>query len=140
MKEIGIVVQKSGNRATIKFYENPHCSGCKAGCSAKGKERLIDVDDELGVKVGDTVEVEMEERYLLQGAFLSYMVPLISFFVGYLFGSVINNLFNLKGESLPIALSFTFLFLSYLIIKFLFDKGLLKSSKFEPKLLRKYEV
>lgn len=138
MKEIGIVVRKSGNRATIKFYENPHCSGCKAGCLAKGKERLIDVTDEIGVNIGDTVEVEMEEKYLLQGAFISYIVPLIFFFIGYLIGSMIKNLLNFKTESIPIALSFVFLFLSYLSLKFLFDAGILKSSKFEPKLLRKY--
>lgn len=137
MKEIGEVVRKEGSKAVIRFHGSSHCATCKVGCPSKGKERFIEVVDSAGVKVGDLVEVEFSEKKLLLGAFLSYIFPLIFFFAGYFAGSLVLSALKLKAEAIAVASSFAFMFFGYFLIKKAFDVGLLKSSEFEPKLVRK---
>jgi len=138
MKEVGKVVEKHNGKAIVRFSASSACAGCKMGCSARGKERIIEVVDPLNVNVGDTVEVEFEEKKLLWGAFLSYLLPVLFFLAGYLAGSLLGKTAGVKGEGLAILTSFLAFALSFVLIKFGFDRGLLKSSDFIPVIVKRY--
>jgi positive regulator of sigma E activity len=139
MRELGTVIEKENGKAIIKFSATPACSGCKMGCSAMGKERTIEAIDPLGVKVGETVEVEFEERKLLFGAFLAYLLPVFFFFVGYLFGIFLGKAVGVAGEGPAIISSFVFFGLSFLLLKLGFERGILKTSDFVPVIIRRYQ-
>lgn len=137
MREVGEVVEKKGSNAVVRFKGTSHCAGCKMGCSSKGKNRYLELADEIGVEPGDIVEVEFEEKRFIKGAFLSYVFPLIFFIAGYASGYLVSRAIGCASEVLPVAFSFLFLGLSYLFIKFLFGAGILESSYFEPRIVRK---
>lgn len=78
------------------IQENPQlCMYCNKenGCKAIAltrlfclKPRLFRVQDSVGVGVGEYVKVGMEERSLLQGAFLVYFLPLLTLIAGAVLG------------------------------------------------------
>lgn len=139
MKEIGTVVEKHKDKAVVRFAASPACSGCKMGCAARGKDRIIEAYDPVNVNVGDTVEVEFEERKLLWGAFLSYLLPVLFFLAGYAGGSLLGSTAGIKGEGPAILGSFLFLVLSFVLLKLGFDRGFLKTADFIPVIVKRYK-
>jgi positive regulator of sigma E activity len=138
MRETGTVVQVKKNMAIVRFKHSPACSGCAMGCAAKGKERIIEAYDRVGVKPGERVEVEFEERKALLGSALTYIVPLFFFIAGYAAGSLLTSFFKIKSEGPAILSAFLFLSLSYLFIRWLMKKSIIKEETFIPVIIRKY--
>jgi sigma-E factor negative regulatory protein RseC len=60
------------------------CAKC-SHCTRVDKEGLVisDVRDDIGVKVGDTVEVEIPEDADLRAGVIVYVLPVIALLVGY---------------------------------------------------------
>lgn len=137
MKEIGTVIEVNENKAVVKFNQSPACSGCTMSCAAKGKERIVEAFDRVGVKPGERVEVEFEERKALIGSALIYVVPLLFFIVGYTIGSLLASFFNLKSEGLAILSAFIFLAISYAFIGGLTKRSVIKEESFIPIIVRK---
>ncbi len=132
MKEVGKVIEVKNGKAIVEFTGTSACSGCGAACSVKGKKRITEAFDFIGVQNEDTVEVEFQERKILKALFLSYGFPLLMFFLGYLLGSLTSSAFGIKTEVVAISLSFVSLAASYFLIRILFSKGYLKESEFVP--------
>ncbi|MBS5788543.1 MAG: SoxR reducing system RseC family protein [Clostridioides difficile] len=58
-----------------------HCGKC-ATVSSESKDILVEVDNTYGAKVGDHVEVNMDNINVIKAATIVYIVPLIALLVG----------------------------------------------------------
>ena len=58
------------------------CESC-AGCGAQRQVIHARAQDPIGVRPGDRVEVFTEDRPVLAAAALVYLLPVLTFFVGY---------------------------------------------------------
>lgn len=58
------------------------CGKCATTNSAESKEILVEVDNTIGAKVGDHVEVSMDNMNVLKAAVMAYIIPLIALLVG----------------------------------------------------------
>lgn len=75
------------------------CRTCAGGCAAAETQMLyIEAKNETGAKVGDYVVLEGESSKVLGMAALTYMLPLVLFFAGF----VVLSLFGVS-EGLAIA-------------------------------------
>ena len=141
MEELATVVKRKKNKAEIKITRHSACSKCDKSCSLSGDshdqdEIVLEVKDEIGVKSGDQVLVEMEKGNLLFATIVVYLIPIILMIAGYFFGVWMASLLNIASVELAgIAGTFIFLIISFLINK-LFDSHLKKMSSFQPTIKR----
>lgn len=134
MKEIGRVLNLSGDKATVVFKGSAGCEGCSIGCSARGEERFIEAINEAAAKPGQFVIVRFEESSLLLGSSVVYIFPLIMFILGYLLLSQAATMMNLAqfSQTAGIFGAFSFLALAFYIVSLLSRKGIFSSKKFTP--------
>ncbi|RAK06472.1 RseC/MucC-like positive regulator of sigma(E) [Halanaerobium saccharolyticum] len=141
MEELATVVKRKKNKAEVKIIRHSACSKCDKSCSLAGdshdqEEIVLEVEDEIGVKTGDQVLVEMEKGNLLFATVVVYVIPIFLMIAGYFFGVWIASLLNTQAAELAgIAGTFAFLILSFLINK-LFNSRLKEISSFQPKIRR----
>lgn len=61
------------------------CHKC-SGCGAVQQSMLLDVQNPIGAKPGDLVTIESKSGPVLRGAAILYLLPLVLFVPGYLWG------------------------------------------------------
>lgn len=66
------------------------CETC-AGCGAQAGTVRTVAQDGVGVAVGDKVEVTSDNRRIIGVAALVYLLPIVTFLLGYGIGSVIQH-------------------------------------------------
>lgn len=59
------------------------CTSCGA-CGIMDKPLVVDAQNSIDAKIGDTVEIESESKKILYLASVVYLLPLLMFFVLYL--------------------------------------------------------
>lgn len=75
--------------AQVLVLRQSACSGdCHkcSGCGAVQQKLLITVCNTIGAQPGDTVRIVTETGPVLLGAAMVYLIPLVLFFLGYLWG------------------------------------------------------
>lgn len=93
MTERGVVSKIKGNKATVQFERHSACDKCHMCAVTKDTMKVeVTLDNTLGANVGDFVEVEMGERYVLTAAAIVYVIPLVLIGVGIGLGTLINEL------------------------------------------------
>lgn len=93
MTERGVVSKIKGNKATVQFERHSACDKCHMCAVTKDTMKVeVTLDNTLGANVGDFVEVEMGERYVLTAAAIVYVIPLVLIGVGIGAGTLINEL------------------------------------------------
>lgn len=65
-----------------------HCSGC--GECAYGKQILVEAENKIFAKPGERVVLESETGVIMEVAALVYVVPLVTFFLGYGLGALLH--------------------------------------------------
>ena len=87
MRQRAVVVEVNGEYATVETSRRTMCDGCAkgGGCgghceitglvASRGKMRA-EVENKLGAKVGDTVEIESESGVILSYAALVFILPI----------------------------------------------------------------
>ncbi|HYH02870.1 MAG TPA: SoxR reducing system RseC family protein [Bacillota bacterium] len=89
VREIGKVIEISGDLVTVLIKRHASCESCGAcGLGGKSEIKLVAKND-LGAIVGDQVCLELQAGKMYQAAFLVYTVPLLMLFVGYYLGQAI---------------------------------------------------
>lgn len=87
IKEQGVVVKLDAAFAFVETSVKSTCSSCaaKSNCGTSavasavaGKTVVNKVKNDLGAKVGDTVEIGIAEETILTGAFYLYILPLVT--------------------------------------------------------------
>lgn len=103
-------VKKVGRSWTVIVIERrPECEGCKI-CSFNNKSSMTAVVKTVdGLKVGDTVSVEMPTQSTAFASLILYVIPLFAMLIGMVAG--INS-----SVYLQMGLAFSFLVLSFGIV------------------------
>lgn len=106
--------------AKLKLKRHSACASCgKCATTSEEKDIIVEVDNTIGAKVGDRVEVNMESVNVLKAAFIAYTIPLVALLLGtvgtFYFLKVTSITKNIEIISGLVGLIFTFT--SFLILK-----------------------
>lgn len=121
MNQHGYVVEIVDSiTAKIKMQQYSACASCgKCASSTDKKDIVVEVDNTLGAKIGDYVEVNMDSIDVIKAASIVYAIPLIALLggtiVSYGILSYIDISFNKEVISGLLGIGLTIL--SYLAIK-----------------------
>src|SRR5690554_2361147 len=87
MKEIGEIIDTTGNHATIRIQRSSYCSKCGAcKMGAHEDEMQITVPNRLNGEIGDFVELDLESSKILKASAIVYLIPLACLFLGIALG------------------------------------------------------
>ncbi|MGL5641353.1 MAG: SoxR reducing system RseC family protein [Paraclostridium sp.] len=121
MNQHGYVVEIVDSiTAKIKMQQHSACASCgKCASSTDKKDIVVEVDNTLGAKIGDYVEVNMDSIDVIKAASIVYAIPLIALLggtiVSYGILSYIDISFNKEVISGLLGIGLTII--SYLAIK-----------------------
>lgn len=133
----------TGASALIKTRQSSACEGCssKKSCSSgqdASGEGLLEADNPVGAKVGDSVIFTVGAGSVLKAGALLYLVPILSFILGVVIGQsgpVIALLPGQNPDLLSGVLGAAFLALAFIGLK-VYSAFLDKNRTFRPKVLR----
>lgn len=85
MLETGQVVKQKNNLVTVRFSRKSTCEHCNM-CAFKPNDSHVDItmENTVGCKVGDSVEVNITDSTVLKLSVLVYFLPLFVGLVGFL--------------------------------------------------------
>ena len=84
MNKTGTVEFINGEYVSIKIKRDSSCGENCAMCNAcPGKNMTVNLQTDKNLKVGDTVKLETNTKYILLSSFLVYIVPIILLIAGY---------------------------------------------------------
>lgn len=106
--------------AKLKLKRHSACASCgKCATTSEEKDIIVEVDNTIGAKVGDKVEVNMETVNVLKAAFIAYAIPLVSLLLG-----TVGTFYSLKAVNVTSNVEFIsglvgliFTFISFLILR-----------------------
>ena len=115
MTELGKVTAVKGNTATVRIDKKDECSKCGM-CLFSNNANYTEMpaSNELGAKVGDTVEIRRTESLKLISILLVFLVPLV--LIGLACG--LTYLF-MENELWMLGFSVIFILLWYTILAFI---------------------
>lgn len=100
MNQQGFIIDIVDNR-TAKMIMQRHsaCASCGkcSKLSSECQDLVVEVDNSIGAKKGDHVEVSMESVQVLKATMLAYLVPLIFLLVGTILTYYILDLIKFSG-------------------------------------------
>ncbi len=108
--------------AMMKMQRNSACASCGkciGSSSSESKEIVVEVDNSIGAKLGDNVEVSMDQIDVMKALGILYGIPLIALLIGsvgsfYILESAgVTNML----EILSALIGFAFTGISYLLIR-----------------------
>lgn len=124
MNQQGYIIEIVDDKtAKLKMQRHSACASC-GKCqtlSSESKEILVEVDNSIGAKQGDHVEVNMENMNVLKATALAYVVPLIFLLVGtivsYFMLDMIISTQGIIVELISGIIGIMLMLLSYVILK-----------------------
>ena len=120
MTETGQVVDIQENMAHVKFMRTSACGKCKAcGMLAHQNEIVVEVEDTLGVQVGERVAVKITSRKALKASAIAYAFPLLMLILGVVLGYLMGDVWHVfENTDMAMALGgLIFAILSFLLLK-----------------------
>jgi len=120
MKSLGKVISINENNARVQLKRSSacgdSCGSCKGGCTPT--TTVVEVSNEIGAKVGQTVELEMNNKNFMKAVGISYMFPLIMLVTGTLIGYGIYNslVIKISQEIFSFLVGMFFITISYFIV------------------------
>ncbi|NLZ25640.1 MAG: SoxR reducing system RseC family protein [Clostridiales bacterium] len=128
MIEWGTVVKLKGDKAVVRFNRKSACDNCRMCAVTKdGMKVEVVVKNTLNLSVGDSVAVEMGERFVLTAAVIVYIIPLLLVGLGIYLGLFISDLMSAIFAVAGLVLGF--------IIAISIDKQLKKKKGFSPRMV-----
>lgn len=133
MERMGVVVELNGKFSKVKLMRDSACGSCGA-CQMgdESKEVFLVARNNQEAELGDIVEVSMPTAGILSAAFIMYVIPLLSLFVGIVTGSILFK--GKNGEIFTALLGLSLMALTFLWIKHN-EKRLTKGDKFNAQIL-----
>lgn len=121
MNQRGYIIELvDGTTAKIKMQKHSACAACgKCASSTDKKDIIVEVDNNIGAKVGDYVEVNMDSVNVIKAAAIVYIVPLIALLGGTIISYGILNFIDIgmNKEVLSGFIGIVLTIISYLLIK-----------------------
>ena len=140
MNQQGFIIDIVDNR-TAKMIMQRHsaCASCGkcSKLSSECQDLVVEVDNSIGAKKGDHVEVSMESVKVLKATLLAYLVPLIFLLVGTILTYYILDLIKFSGqiEIISGVVGLICTCISYLLLK-KNDNKFKESREYIPKITR----
>ena len=109
LKEIGTIVREEPGYVWVQTQRQTGCSGCssESGCGTsalaklftRGEAKPLKVEKTESCKVGDQVELHLDESRLLKHSFMAYGMPLIGLFsVAIGLSQIVEKLYGASGS------------------------------------------
>ncbi|RDY23029.1 hypothetical protein CHF27_010130 [Romboutsia maritimum] len=121
MNQQGYIVEIVDKRtAKLKMQRHSACAACgKCVTSSEKKDILVEVDNSIGAKIGDHVEVNMENVNVLKATAIAYIIPLIGLLVGTIITYFILDKLSITSniEVISAVVGFILMSLVFLVIK-----------------------
>ncbi|MDU6114909.1 MAG: SoxR reducing system RseC family protein [Paeniclostridium sordellii] len=121
MNQRGYIIELvDGTTAKIKMQKHSACATCgKCASSTDKKDIIVEVDNNIGAKVGDYVEVNMDSVNVIKAAAIVYIVPLIALLGGTIVSYGVFNFIDIgmNKEVLSGFIGIVLTIISYLLIK-----------------------
>lgn len=140
MNQQGFIIDIVDNR-TAKMIMQRHsaCASCGkcSKLSSECQDLVVEVDNSIGAKKGDHVEVSMESVRVLKATLLAYLVPLMFLLVGTILTYYILDLIKFLGPTEVISgvVGLICTFISYLLLRKNDDK-FKQSRQYIPKVTK----
>lgn len=83
-EEEGLVIQTQAGLARIRVGRHAECSSC--GACPSSRHVMVEAVNRIGAKSGQRVRFAMQETHVLTGAFVVFVLPLLSAAVGAVLG------------------------------------------------------
>ncbi len=130
--EEGEVTSIQGNKAIVKIQATKGCERCRLCTRISDTEMTIQANTIKPVNIGDRVILGFRPGIIIQSAFILYLLPLIALVVGYYVGKFLINSLSMNGreELIPALLSLTFLFATFVPIRF-YDRKKKEDRRFQ---------
>jgi sigma-E factor negative regulatory protein RseC len=125
MKEMGIISSVDGDKVFVSFQRKSGCGDSCASCKSKCGANFIttEVFNNVNAKVGDKVNVEIENKSFNKMMFFAYILPLIMMIIGTVTGSSVFRKIGYENyELFGFFVGVVFLASSYYILKIINDK------------------
>jgi sigma-E factor negative regulatory protein RseC len=139
IKEEGVVESISQRKAVVRIQTGGRCQSCgsREACGVSGGRAMqIDLDNELGARVGDRVEVSLPTRSLMKLAFLLYLLPVLALILGAYLGKWMGNeIFHIESDIVSIISGGAAMALVFLGLRRV-DRRLHDTSDFRPRMTR----
>lgn len=138
MNQVGQIVEiVNSDTAMLKMRRMSACAKCgkcKSIGDSESQEIVVEVDNSIGAKVGDTVEVTMDNINILKATALVYVVPLIGLMLGVFVTYFILSSTKITThiEVISGVMGIIVMLLSYLMLK-VNDRKFKESKKFLPR-------
>ena len=83
MNQQGYVIEIVDNKtAKLKVQRHSACASCgKCTTTSEKKDVLINADNSIGAKIGDHVEINMDNINVLKATSIAYLLPLAQVFL-----------------------------------------------------------
>ena len=134
MQKAGVVISVEKDIAKVEIQKHSSCSNCSA-CKLGDENSSVvaEVYNEIGVKVGQTVYIDMESKQVLSAALIMYVIPLFSLLAGIIGASTVLNAIGIteNADVYSAIVGFFMMTASFVIIRFK-DKKLKSSGKYLP--------
>ncbi len=85
MLEIGKVAKIEEDKAVVNLSAGGYCDKCRICLFDDKGQRTLRADNKMGAKIGDRVEVFIPDGMISRSSFLIFILPIITFLIGYSF-------------------------------------------------------
>ena len=121
MEQQGYIIEiLDKNTAKLKMQRHSACAACgKCVTSSESKDIVVEVDNNIGAKVGDRVKVNMDGVNVLKAAFLVYITPLAGLLIGTIVTYFILNSISITSsiEVISFIAGITTMMIAFFILK-----------------------
>ena len=138
INERGVIEKIVRQNAVVKLQRSSGCEACEArgSCHAEGdKNMLVEVENELRAKEGDTVEVSMPTRSVAKVALVVYLGPVVALIAGAFAGDALGRSLQLDSPLAPVIGGLVLLAASLLALKG-FDRFARSRPEYHPHMTR----
>ncbi len=107
MKQIALVTEVAEGTAKVSVLRKEACASCSGRYFCGSSKKVVSkVFDPIGVKVGDTVEVEAKSGAMLGYAALLFVAPIILAAILYFVFAKVNYVLSIVGAVVGFALPY----------------------------------
>jgi sigma-E factor negative regulatory protein RseC len=137
--ETGKIIEIKDGSTVVLVSRNAACAGCasKNACHAFGgsSEAKIIVDNRIGAKIDDVVEIGVGEGGLVAASFIVYILPIAALFIGAGLGTWIAGRIGIPNGGISALMGLAFLAAGFVTIR-LMDPYLGKKKTLRPRIIR----
>ncbi len=138
MKQIGYVRDTINGMADVEVRRasacGDNCASCGGGCSVPVTR--VRIKNSLGAEKGDLVEVKLQTKFVMQFAFIVYIIPLVMLIAGTAFGiSIFKSMGIINYESLGFLTGLVLLGVSFIFLRQV-DKRIKNSDRLKFEMVR----